>query len=149
MTASYTATLPAGKYYVGDTCYVLSDADSDLLFKSLTAEQKRTGKWPQFHTMKIRGFTVVVGSTTYGDGTYDSYTDPRVKPPPTFDVDSGQIGMVPAGLICSRKRKHRDDGDFYLNSKKEPIEFSLHRGKFKISYPSFSLWINTGDPDDD
>ena len=77
-------TMPAGRYYVGDLCYVMSDEE-----------------WKQFCNITIKGERVLDGEfempdgrkfatygTSWGDGTYyDQYGH-------TFSVDAGLIGCI-------------------------------------------------------
>ena len=76
--------MKAGKYYVGDLCYVMSDAE-----------------WEQFCKITIQGNKVIDGefempdgrkfatySTAYGDGVYhDQYGH-------SYSVDAGLIGCI-------------------------------------------------------
>ena len=76
-------TMPAGKYYVGDLCYVMHD------------------EWDEFCSLTINGHNVLDGefnlkdgrrfatyTTKYGDG---NYFDQDGK---SYDVDAGLIGCV-------------------------------------------------------
>jgi hypothetical protein len=76
--------MPAGKYYIGDLCYVMDDAE-----------------WLEVCDLTIRGSRVIDGEfqlkdgrrfamygTAYGDGTYhDHYGF-------SYSVDSGSIGCI-------------------------------------------------------
>lgn len=72
--------LPAGTYYVGDLCYVLSDEDYDEIVCTF---QYNDG---DVHTVK--GFTFAWISTAYGDGCY---TDSKGN---EYPVDAGLIGIL-------------------------------------------------------
>lgn len=76
-------TMPAGKYYVGDLCYVMH------------------GEWSEFCDITISGHTVLEGeftlkdgrrfaaySTAHGDGTY---FDAQGR---EYGVDAGLIGCI-------------------------------------------------------
>lgn len=83
--AATESTFPAGKYYIGDPCFVLDDeqysavCDGDEGFHS-------NGK-------HVLGYF----STAYGDGCY------RGTNGESYGVDAGIIGIVPAELIKSDK----------------------------------------------
>lgn len=86
-------TMPAGKYYVGDLCYVMSDEE-----------------WDEFCTITIVGNKCVDGEfqftdgrrfatygTAYGDGTYhDQYGH-------SYSVDAGLIGCILVSDIRASK----------------------------------------------
>jgi hypothetical protein len=76
--------MPAGKYYIGDLCYVMDDAE-----------------WEEFCSITIDGMKVIDGEfqmkdgrrfatygTSYGDGVYhDQYGH-------SYSVDAGLIGCI-------------------------------------------------------
>ena len=77
-------SMPAGKYYIGDLCYVMDDAE-----------------WEEFCSITIDGMKVIDGEfqmkdgrrfatygTSYGDGVYhDQYGH-------SYSVDAGLIGCI-------------------------------------------------------
>lgn len=81
-------TLKAGKYWIGDCCYVLRE------------ELLEGFRWVDFceqfsdngEKIVIDGQRVVAYSTEYGDGTYQSNIGAE------FPVDAGLIGAVPECL---------------------------------------------------
>lgn len=75
-------TFPAGKYYIGDLCYVLDDELIDAAV---------CGRDDGFHTngKHVLGYF----STAYGDGCY------RGTNGQSYGVDAGMIGIVPVELI--------------------------------------------------
>jgi hypothetical protein len=81
-------TLPAGKYYIGDCCYVLEEKHRDY------------DLWEEFcnqffndsEEIIIEGKSIVAYDTLYGDGEYKSNIGA------SFPVDSGLIGCTPAEL---------------------------------------------------
>lgn len=75
-------TFPAGKYYIGDPCYVLGDEIYDTVVGDGGEGFFTNGT----HTI---GFF----STAYGDGCY------RGTNGETYGVDAGIIGIVPAELM--------------------------------------------------
>lgn len=82
----------AGKYYVGDLCYVIDDVAWQALCKRLEADgyfESDGGKW----TGRCNGSTIVLFSTLNGDGSYyDQYSR-------QYLVDSGNIGIMPVDVI--------------------------------------------------
>jgi hypothetical protein len=79
--------MPAGRYYVGDLCYVMTDEEWDevcgLLFEGRSDHGCNEGEF----TLKD-GRRFVTYNTKYGDGRYESnmWTD--------HSVDSGGIGCI-------------------------------------------------------
>ena len=82
--------LPAGKYFIGDPCYVIeTEKWMDFLTEMWYQEKLQS---PMFW---FEGELVFVSSTMYGDGVYtDGYDD--------YPVDAGLIGVVPYTL-CKRE----------------------------------------------
>jgi hypothetical protein len=78
--------LPAGKYYIGDLCYVIED-------------------WSTFCDMTLAGQTVLEGEinfkgtpiasycTMWGDGVYSDEEDNE------YSVDAGLIGCIPVDAV--------------------------------------------------
>ena len=79
-------TMPAGKYYIGDLCYVLHDEWDEvceIIFQTDHASGVRDGEF----TLKD-GRRFAIYSTAYGDGQYyDNYGR-------AYPVDAGSIGCV-------------------------------------------------------
>jgi hypothetical protein len=79
-------TMPAGKYYVGDLCYVLHDEWDeccDLFFENRNDHQCNEGEF----TLKD-GRRFATYNTAYGDG---GYFDEQGR---EYSVDSGGIGCI-------------------------------------------------------
>lgn len=84
-------TFPAGKYYIGDLCYVLGEEDYDT-----TVGEGADG----FHT---NGKHVIGYFSTYaGDGCYLDTKGRR------YGVDAGIIGIAPAALVEKIKGKDEE-----------------------------------------
>lgn len=81
-----TAILPAGKYYVGDLCYVLGDLWDEVC--SLIIVGNDLVGQGEVLTLK-NGTKFVYFNTAYGDGTYRD--DELLY---SFSVDAGMIGAV-------------------------------------------------------
>jgi len=79
--------MPAGRYYVGDLCYVMTDEEWDevcgLLFEGRSDHGCNEGEF-----ILKDGRRFVTYNTKYGDGRYESnmWTD--------HSVDSGGIGCI-------------------------------------------------------
>lgn len=79
--------MPAGKYYVGDLCYVMTDEEWDEVCGLLFAGRNDNGVNQGEFTLKD-GRRFASYNTKYGDGVYESnmWTD--------HSVDSGSIGCI-------------------------------------------------------
>jgi len=76
--------MPAGKYYIGDLCYVMAD-DEWLDICDITIQGTRVLEG-EFQLKDGRRFAMY--STAYGDGVYyDEYGH-------SYSVDSGSIGCI-------------------------------------------------------
>jgi len=79
--------MPAGKYYVGDLCYVMTDEEWDevcgLLFEGRSDHGCNEGEFTLKDGRRFASY-----HTAYGDGRYESnmWTD--------HSVDSGGIGCI-------------------------------------------------------
>jgi hypothetical protein len=71
----------AGKYVLGDPCYVVPDLDWQDLLKSCEYFEQPIG---EIHGHQVLGF-----STRWGDGTYADNQHRH------YPVDAGLIGLVP------------------------------------------------------
>jgi hypothetical protein len=78
--------LPAGSYYIGDLCYVIPDAWSEvgkLIFDDWKSQRAKSGIFTLEDGRKFAIF-----STAYGDGEYyDNFGS-------SYCVDSGSIGCI-------------------------------------------------------
>lgn len=81
--------LPAGKYYIGDPCYVIPDGEWDE-FVGAMYEGRRMHPLTEF---EFKGNRVWCHSTASGDGDYDG-SDGN-----SYPVDSGTLGAIPVALI--------------------------------------------------
>jgi hypothetical protein len=78
--------LPAGKYYVGDLCYVMHDKWNEVCDLTLTAGHGMCleGEF----VLKDGGIIFAMHSTKWGDGEYMDNTGRR------YPVDAGLIGCI-------------------------------------------------------
>ena len=80
---SKLGTLPAGKYYIGDLCYVMHDEWSDVCDLMFAGDINSIAG---MYTLNNKVFAV--DSTAYGDGCYnDNYGS-------EYSVDAGLIGII-------------------------------------------------------
>lgn len=80
--------LPAGKYFIGDPCYVFTDADWDALLEALDSFESDD---IQHHN----GFELWAFGTAFGDGVYTDQNGIE------YPVDSGLLGIVPLEMITN------------------------------------------------
>ena len=118
--------MPAGKYYVGDLCYVMHnewDEACKLMFDPMNGE----GSDGTFTLKDGRRFAIF--GTAYGDGVYDDQEGRE------YSVDSGSIGCIKVEDIREEIREDLGNiidfpNDFYV--KKNGGELIFGR-----------VWINT------
>jgi hypothetical protein len=79
--------LPAGKYYVGDLCYVIAEWNDFCDATLIPGCDIRQGYMPW------KGQQLWSHTTAYGDGTY--YDESGRE----YGVDAGLIGVLPVELI--------------------------------------------------
>lgn len=76
-------TMPAGRYYIGDLCYVMHDEWSEVCDITIMSEQCLEGEFTLRDGRRFATF-----GTAYGDGEYVSNIGTR------HCVDSGSIGCI-------------------------------------------------------
>jgi hypothetical protein len=82
-TKIYTeVTIPAGRYYLGDPCYVIRDEDWIPLLENCNYFIDRP-------VGEVGGYQILAFSTKHGDGTFHDQQKNE------YDVDAGVIGLVP------------------------------------------------------
>lgn len=130
-------TLPAGKYFVGDPCYVFSDKDWDRMIDEVMYPPHNDGCTTGSGYDGIYNFNGYSGwfnHTAHGDGGYfDSHGN-------EFGVDAGCIGATPIELTDPEKLADLDqlglikeftkpfsceyvDGTFYIGEHEIPTDF--------------------------
>jgi hypothetical protein len=87
--------MQAGKYYVGDLCYVLDDDEWDQVCSIIIQGNKVIDG--EFVLEDGREFAIY--STAYGDGEYNDYYGN------SYSVDSGSIGCIKIEDIKNVKDK--------------------------------------------
>jgi len=94
---------PAGTYYVGDPCYVISDLRWSALCDATKCFEKQTAGCP--NTFLVEDVTMFAAPTSHGDGTYKD-SDGR-----TYSVDSGLIGIVPMEAVLADSEYRKGEYD--------------------------------------
>lgn len=118
--------MPAGRYHVGDLCYVLTEEKweeaCELMFP--TVDSGRQGRYGTFTLSDGTVFTIL--PTKYGDGCYPSSRET------CFAVDSGTIGCILASSL-ERSGDFADAGVFDLEDfTPEYDDGTLHFGDVSI-----------------
>lgn len=110
MKAHYTnkIVVPAGKYWLGDPCYVIRDSEE---WTHVCHESYEDNDEP----IQIKNGITILFGTSYGDG---EYTDNFGR---TFLVDSGTIGLVsyehdPKGSRYSKLVEFNEDTECFANN---------------------------------
>lgn len=95
-------TMPAGRYYVGDLCYVMHDVWDEVC--DLMFPHDNIGEYGKFKLKDGRKFAVY--STFYGDGTYRDGSGRE------YSVDAGVIGCI---LESDIRDPDPSDGGNYID----------------------------------
>jgi hypothetical protein len=127
---SFTTTLPAGTYYIGDLCYALGDDIYDCIFGGGNYE-------PGIYAEKGTGRAFLVNWTAFGDGEYPGSDGNK------FAVDAGIIG------ICSQSLMEKDGNGGHMYTFKSPVCCTFKReGRFFFSDDTGRLVVDTSGDDD-
>ena len=128
-------TMPAGKYYVGDLCYVMHpewNECCELFFAGRSDHGCNTGEFNLSDGRRFASF-----NTRWGDGLYYSQLGH------SFGVDSGGIGCIRVEDVSESERVHLKDGAVIDFS--EPFDCSCDKdGLIKIGF----VEIATGDEEE-
>lgn len=110
--------MPAGKYYVGDLCYVMHDKWGEFCDQTIVGNDVLDGE------VVVGGVKVATYCTMYGDGTYADQEGRK------YGVDAGLIGCIKVEDIAPEELKNLGDGNviefdapFYTGSKDGVIYF--------------------------
>jgi hypothetical protein len=79
--------LPAGKYYIGDPCYVFENQNNWQKICDMIRNLHRDGDYFTYRNQKM-----FISSTSWGDGCY------RDNEGHKYPVDAGLIGAIPSDL---------------------------------------------------
>lgn len=115
--------MPAGKYYIGDLCYVMdNDEWSQVCARTIQGEKIVDG---EFELDDGRKFAIY--STRWGDGCYyDEFGH-------SYPVDAGSIGCILMSDIKANKYDNLLDLGAILEFD-EDFETSEHEGKIQFGY---------------
>lgn len=118
--------MPAGKYYVGDLCYVINDDKvwSEVCEMTLT----KAGRSIEGAFTLSSGKRFAMLSTAYGDGFY------RDNEGQGYSVDSGTIGCIKVDDLTQEEQEDLDKGldlgqvidfpnDFYIKNNNGELIF--------------------------
>lgn len=119
-----TATLPAGRYYIGDIGYVIKEDIYENIFGDTNFE-------PGHYKMKDGEF--LVNRTAYGDGSYPGSNNYQ------YDVDAGIIGITNISLCIDENKLYGGT----LHTFTEPVKCSFTQGLFMFSSGNWFLEIHT------
>ena len=100
----YTATFPAGEYYIGDLCYVMHAEWGEVcnLMFAAAGDDMVEGDLPM-----ADGRNIFIASTAYGDGEYlDNGSG-------VYPVDSGSIGVIAVKDISAADFENINSGTVY------------------------------------
>ena len=119
-------TMPAGKYYIGDLCYVMHDEWDEACAMFFPTYQSGRGIEGEFTLKDGRRFASF--GTAWGDGTYNSNIGTEHM------VDSGSIGCIRVEDI--RDNTYDDiEGLGAIVEFKEPFEIQkVGRGLLKFGH---------------
>jgi len=118
--------MPAGKYYVGDLCYVMGNVWSEVCDKTLTKE----GKSIEGAFTLESGKRFAMFSTAYGDGEYYDMEGN------SYGVDSGTIGCIKVEDI-NQDEIREDLGNII----EFPNDFYVKKNDGKLMFGK--VWIDT------
>lgn len=111
----------AGRYYVGDLCYVINEGFWDELLSQSGCLGLDFDSDQWFGIFK--GYKVFAGGTAYGDGRYPDNFGNR------YAVDSGTIGIIDATWLDGKEVEIRELG--MIHEFEEDFEVSMpERGAF-------------------
>jgi len=112
-------TMPAGKYYIGDLCYVMHpewDEVCELFFPPGAPGRGVEGEFTLKDGRRYASF-----STAYGDGTYSSNVGT------SHSVDSGSIGCIRVEDIRDTEYDNIEELGAIIEFK-QPFEVSTNGG---------------------
>lgn len=114
-------TMPAGKYYIGDLCYVMHDVWDECCELFFPANHPPKGVEGEFTLKDGRRFASF--STAYGDGEYRSSINT------SHSVDSGSIGCIRVEDIRDNEysQEHLNELGAYVEFD-QPFEVSSDQG---------------------
>jgi len=118
----------AGKYYVGDLCYVINNENWEIL-------GKKTNWFQDDEQFEFKEKTVFFARTAHGDGRFYDRNDYE------YSVDAGLIGVIPFDIIDKNEEGRGGQVIEFAN------DFIVYEedGKFHIG----SIMIDTSEDEDE
>ncbi len=110
-------TFKAGRYYVGDPCYVLDDKQWDEVLTQTGCFGYEAFSSPDENTFYIKGHRGWGNGTMWGDGTYIANNNLE------YWVDSGTLGIIPIEALEDGNPDFRGGYDFETFKKDFEVYF--------------------------
>jgi hypothetical protein len=129
-TYDVAGTMPPGKYWIGDLCYVMDDKWGAVCDLIIQGNDVGSGVFEL-----PDGTTFVSLNTAYGDGVYTDLSRNQ------YPVDAGLIGAIKVDDITSKNVDMRGGHVFDF-----PYEWAFRKDDGILSFDS--IIINTGDKED-
>lgn len=124
--------LPAGRYYIGDPCYVFTPDTWDRVLTAVNMFEEDDIQHLDDHELWAQ-------STAWGDGTYLDQNGAE------YAVDSGTIGVIPLALVDNPEGlEHGTVMDF-----PKGVTVECEDGTFRIGNICIKTNDTDGDDDDD
>ena len=127
----------AGKYYVGDLCYVLHDEWDEVCELLFAGRNDHGCNQGEFNLKDGRRFSIY--NTAYGDGRYYDQNGGQ------YDVDAGSIGCILLSDIDLNNTDNFTSGGEIVEFSKDFTTSNDEDGNITIG----KLTIATGDYDED
>jgi hypothetical protein len=132
--------MPAGKYYIGDLCYVMHDAWDECCDLFFPANHPPRGVEGEFTLKDGRRFASF--STAHGDGTYRSNTGTG------HSVDSGSIGCIRIEDIRDNSYDNIEELGAIIEFT-EPFKVSNEQGLLTFGYVQIETNLDPWDEDEE
>lgn len=110
--------MPAGKYYLGDPCYVIHDELWPEFCNQIDDSRIRNGD-----IITFQNHPVFVTSTNYGDGVYQ---DQLLN---FYGVDAGIIALVPLEICKKRTLENNFEGLGHAFEAANEITVAVTKGR--------------------
>lgn len=115
--------LPAGRYYIGDPCYVIEEDWND--FCTTISTLKKSSDYFDF-----KGYTIFVSNTCWGDGCYyDNFGH-------QFPVDAGIIAAIHQDLC-------QTNGHGFYKDFNQPVSCGIKKTKNTLTIRIGDIRIKT------
>ena len=132
-STEYTATFPAGEYYIGDLCYVMHAEWSEVCDLTFADAYDMV----EGDLSLADGRRIFLASTAYGDGTYNDNKGNY------YPVDSGTIGIIAVQDISDADRENISSGA--VHTFENAFSITAQNGLFNIG----GVEIDTAYEEDD